>query len=100
MLHFLVGFFLLLFCLTQVNPCNERETLEEWIALSWVLFRVTDLTEPGLDQHERAHFSQERYPADLSPTPCSAIIRTTAAIVLMSLEHLIMNISYQYNLSL
>lgn len=86
--------------LWNVHPGYERELLGEWIVLSWVLFRVADLTEPGLDKHHRARFfSREHYPADLSLTPCSAVIRTTAAIVLMTLDCMIMNISYQYHLS-
>lgn len=87
--------------LWNVNPGYERELLEEWIVLSWVLFRVADLTEPGLDQHQRAvfFFPREHYPPDLSLTPCSAVIRTTATIVLMTLDCMIMNISYQYHLS-
>lgn len=78
----------------------KEKRLEEWIVLSRVLFRVAEPTEPGLDQHEReserARFfsPSKRYPADLSLTPCSTVIRTTAAIVLMTLDHTSMNISY------
>lgn len=79
----------------------KEKRLEEWIVLSGVLFRVAEPTEPGLDQHERASertrfFPSERYPSDLSLTPCSTVIRTTAAIVLMTLDRTRMNILYQY----